>query len=576
MNRKDKIIEIESTEGMGDLERLMALRSYENEKLHPTNLRINEDKMNAYQNAKSAFDNENQEAAAAIINSNKDILDDEFIASQEAEDSKFKKFFQEGYRMVGTAVESTLNNVFEVTDDIVRVGEKFGLPNLYIEIKDGEVNFLTERPENVNVRPVEFVDNPDSMVANLGSGFLEFMIPFNSMLKATKAYKTGNKATNALKVYGSGAVADFMFSPQYGNFASLLSEFGIQNEFIQFLDSRVDEEADIIEKMKGRGKGVIEGALMGFMFDTVFKAVKYMKQSPEWVAKAKSYLASNFEEPVAAGAASSKEVSGIPLSESSLADTGVAVNTSPAEKSSVSLNEVPSQETALPVKGEMETTELSKDLGNTNNLSVIDITNKVYQGNNDINLNLNQAKNTLPEAQKILEGYEGGSVKARVKDEQKIKQKLKRKTAEPYRIGDYLGAKLLDNFGNVSKMEQYVEQNFVILEKDYKNKLRTTHYQVKMNEADNFTFEIQVRPSELDDIIEQHHIKYYVPYRDKVFLTVEEMNFIYRGEIKLEKDIVKQEKKSKKRYMVKEDLDLDTGDVYGISAEEIDNFNKGK
>jgi len=546
MNRKDKIIEIESTEGMGDLERLMALRSYENEKLHPTNVRINEDKMNAYQNAKSAFDNENQEAAAAIINSNKDILDDEFIASQEAEDSKFKKFFQEGYRMVGTAVESTLNNVFEVTDDIVRVGEKFGLPNLYIEIKDGEVNFLTERPENVNVRPVEFVDNPDSMVANLGSGFLEFMIPFNSMLKATKAYKTGNKATNALKVYGSGAVADFMFSPQYGNFASLLSEFGIQNEFIQFLDSRVDEEADIIEKMKGRGKGVIEGALMGFMFDTVFKAVKYMKQSPEWVAKAKSYLASNFEEPVAAGAASSKEVSGIPLSESSLADTGVAVNTSPAEKSSVSLNEVPSQETALPVKGEMETTELSKDLGNTNNLSVIDITNKVYQGNNDINLNLNQAKNTLPEAQKILEGYEGGSVKARVKDEQKITQKLKRKTAEPDRIGDYLGAKLLDNFGNVSKMEQYVEQNFVILEKDYKNKLRTTHYQVKVNEADNFTFEIQVRPSELDDIIEQHHIKYYEPYRDKVFLTVEEMNFIYRGEIKLEKNIVAQEKKINK------------------------------
>jgi len=546
MNRKDKIIEIESTEGMGDLERLMALRSYENEKLHPTNVRINEDKMNAYQNAKSAFDNENQEAAAAIINSNKDILDDEFIASQEGEDSKFKKFFQEGYRMVGTAVESTLNNVFEVTDDIVRVGEKFGLPNLYIEIKDGEVNFLTERPENVNVRPLEFVDNPDSMVANLGAGFIEFMIPFTSMLKATKAYKTGNKATNALKVYGSGAVADFMFSPQYGNFASLLSEFGIQNEFIQFLDSRVDEEADIIEKMKGRGKGVIEGALMGFMFDTVFKAVKYMKQSPEWVAKAKSYLASNFEEPVAAGAASSKEVSGIPLSESSLADTGVAVNTSPAEKSSVSLNEVPSQETALPVKGEMETTELSKDLGNTNNLSVIDITNKVYQGNNDINLNINQAKNTLPEAQKILEGYEGGSVKARVKDEQKITQKLKRKTAEPYRIGDYLGAKLLDNFGNVSKMEQYVEQNFVILEKDYKNKLRTTHYQVKMNEADNFTFEIQVRPRELDDIIEQHHIKYYEPYRDKVFLTVEEMNFIYRGEIKLEKDIVAQEKKINK------------------------------
>lgn len=32
--------------------------------------------------------------------------------------------------------------------------------------------------------------------------------------------------------------------------------------------------------------------------------------------------------------------------------------------------------------------------------------------------------------------------------------------------------------------------------------------------------------------------------------------------------------KDKKRYIVKENLDLDTEDVYGISAEEIDNFNK--
>ena len=32
-------------------------------------------------------------------------------------------------------------------------------------------------------------------------------------------------------------------------------------------------------------------------------------------------------------------------------------------------------------------------------------------------------------------------------------------------------------------------------------------------------------------------------------------------------------KNIKKRYMVKEELDLDTEDMYGISAEEIDEFN---
>jgi hypothetical protein len=33
--------------------------------------------------------------------------------------------------------------------------------------------------------------------------------------------------------------------------------------------------------------------------------------------------------------------------------------------------------------------------------------------------------------------------------------------------------------------------------------------------------------------------------------------------------------KNKKRYIVNEDLDLDTGDLYGIDADEIDEFNKG-
>ena len=576
MNRKDKIIEIENTEGQGDVERLMALRAYENEKLHPTNVRLNEDKDSAFNNIKTAYNEGNLEAAAAIYESNKDILDDEYISEKVEKESGLGKFLINTGRMVASAIESFANNVYEVTDDWVRGLEKFGLRNAYFGVDNGEFKVYTQRPENAAIRPFEFVNNPDGILFNMGTGLIEFMIPFTSMLKATKAFKGGNAAVTALKFYGSGAVADFMFSPENGNFASLLVELGVQNEFVNWLDSRPENADDLEQKLKARGKQVLEGGIIGSVFDIAINSMRYMKQSPGWVAKAKSYLASNFEEPVAAGAASSKEVSEIPLSASSLDDTGVAVNTSPAEKSSVSVNEVPSQETALPVKGEMETTSLSKDLGNNNNLSVIDVTNKVYQGNNDINLNINQAKNTLPEAQKILEGYESGSVKVRVKDQEKITQKLKRKTAEPYRIGDYLGAKLLDNFGNVSKMEQYVEQNFVILEKDYKNKLRTTHYQVKMNEADNFTFEIQVRPSELDNIIEKHHIKYYEPYRDKVFLTVEEMNFIYRGEIKLEKDIVAKEKKSKKRYMVKEDLDLDTGDVYGISAEEIDNFNKGK
>jgi len=536
MNRKDKIIEIESTEGMGDLERLMALRSYENEKLHPTNVRINEDKMNAYQNAKSAFDNENQEAAAAIINSNKDILDDEFIASQEAEDSKFKKFFQEGYRMVGTAVESTLNNVFEVTDDIVRLGEKYGLPNLYIQVKDGQVNFLTERPEDVNVRPLEFVDDPESLVANLGSGFLEFMIPFNSMLKATKAYKGGNAATNALKVYGSGAVADFMFSPEYGNFASLLVELGVQNEFVQWLDSRPENADDLFEKFQARGKQVIEGGLLGVMFDTAIKGIRYMKQSPEWVAKAKTYLAANFDE---AGAATSNIPSSSPAAERSLSEAGLEVKTSPTETPSSGVNDLPSQETTVPGPESTETISPSNDLGNNSNLSAISIENKIYQVDNDINTLLAKANENKPKLNEMLNKYDADVV-TDIKQLESINTKLKVKNREPKGLPDYLRAYMLTDNAKIQDISAQIEKDLKILDKDYNKKTRSIHYQIEV--APGFTSEVQLRPKEIHPLITKHHKRWYSlskKYDNTNVIPLSLQLQIYNAELQLEENILK-------------------------------------
>jgi hypothetical protein len=536
MNRKDKIIEIESTEGMGDLERLMALRSYENEKLHPTNVRINEDKMNAYQNAKSAFNNENQEAAAAIINSNKDILDDEFIASQEAEDSKFKKFFQEGYRMVGTAVESTLNNVFEVTDDIVRLGEKYGLPNLYIQVKDGQVNFLTERPEDVNVRPLEFVDDPESLVANLGSGFLEFMIPFTSMLKATKAYKGGNAATNALKVYGSGAVADFMFSPEYGNFASLLVELGVQNEFVQWLDSRPENADDLFEKFQARGKQVIEGGLLGVMFDTAIKGIRYMKQSPEWVAKAKTYLAANFDE---AGAATSNIPSSSPAAERSLSEAGLEVKTSPTETPSSGVNDLPSQETTVPGPESTETISPSNDLGNNSNLSAISIENKIYQVDNDINTLLAKANENKPKLDEMLNKYDADVV-TDIKQLDSINTKLKVKNREPKGLPDYLRAFMLTDNAKIQDISAQIEKDLKILDKDYNKKTRSIHYQIEV--APGFTSEVQLRPKEIHPLIKQHHKRWYSlskKYDNTNVIPLSLQLQIYNAELQLEENILK-------------------------------------
>ena len=536
MNRKDKITEIESTEGLADTERLVALRSYENERMHPTNVRLREDKENAFKNVETAYNEGNYQAAATLIESNKDILDDEFVNEKVEEDSKLGKIFKEGYRMVGTAVESTLNNVFEVTDDIVRLGEKYGLPNLYIQVKDGQVNFLTERPEDVNVRPLEFVDDPESLVANLGSGFLEFMIPFTSMLKATKAYKGGNAATNALKVYGSGAVADFMFSPEYGNFASLLVELGVQNEFVQWLDSRPENADDLFEKFQARGKQVIEGGLLGVMFDTAIRGIRYMKQSPEWVAKAKTYLAANFDE---AGAATSNIPSSSPAAERSLSEAGLEVKTSPTETPSSGVNDLPSQETTVPGPERTETISPSNDLGNNSNLSAISIENKIYQVDNDINTLLAKANENKPKLNEMLNKYDADVV-TDIKQLDSINTKLKVKNREPKGLPDYLRAYMLTENAKIQDISAQIEKDLKILDKDYNKKTRSIHYQIEVTPG--FTSEIQLRPKEVHPLITKHHKRWYSlskKYDNTNVIPVSLQLQIYNAELQLEENILK-------------------------------------
>ena len=536
MNRKDKITEIESTEGLADTERLVALRSYENERMHPTNVRLREDKENAFKNVETAYNDGNYQAAATLIESNKDILDDEFVNEKVEEDSKLGKIFKEGYRMVGTAVESTLNNVFEVTDDIVRLGEKYGLPNLYIQVKDGQVNFLTERPEDVNVRPLEFVDDPESLVANLGSGFLEFMIPFTSMLKATKAYKGGNAATNALKVYGSGAVADFMFSPEYGNFASLLVELGVQNEFVQWLDSRPENADDLFEKFQARGKQVIEGGVLGVMFDTAIRGIRYMKQSPEWVAKAKTYLAANFDE---AGAATSNIPSSSPAAERSLSEAGLEVKTSPTETPSSGVNDLPSQETTVPGPERTETISPSNDLGNNSNLSAISIENKIYQVDNDINTLLAKANENKPKLNEMLNKYDADVV-TDIKQLDSINTKLKVKNREPKGLPDYLRAYMLTENAKIQDISAQIEKDLKILDKDYNKKTRSIHYQIEV--APGFTSEVQLRPKEIHPLIKQHHKRWYSlskKYDNTNVIPVSLQLQIYNAELQLEENILK-------------------------------------
>jgi hypothetical protein len=327
-----------------------------------------------------------------------------------------------------------------------------------------------------------------------------------------------------------------MFSPEYGNFASLLVELGVQNEFVQWLDSRPENADDLFEKFQARGKQVIEGGLLGVMFDTAIKGIRYMKQSPEWVAKAKTYLAANFDE---AGAATSNIPSSSPAAERSLSEAGLEVKTSPTETPSSGVNDLPSQETTVPGPESTETISPSNDLGNNSNLSAISIENKIYQVDNDINTLLAKANENKPKLDEMLNKYDADVV-TDIKQLDSINTKLKVKNREPKGLPDYLRAFMLTDNAKIQDISAQIEKDLKILDKDYNKKTRSIHYQIEV--APGFTSEVQLRPKEIHPLIKQHHKRWYSlskKYDNTNVIPLSLQLQIYNAELQLEENILK-------------------------------------
>lgn len=85
---------------------------------------------------------------------------------------------------------------------------------------------------------------------------------------------------------GRGAVADALFDPEDGNLSTVLKEFGLENAVLDFLDSKVGEEAAAEERLQARVKQSLEGAGLGALVDGAiagFRAIRSDKGLVETV-----------------------------------------------------------------------------------------------------------------------------------------------------------------------------------------------------------------------------------------------------------------------------------------------------
>tara|TARA_R110002051_G_scaffold2646_1_gene14117 strand:- start:5574 stop:8843 length:3270 start_codon:yes stop_codon:yes gene_type:complete len=88
----------------------------------------------------------------------------------------------------------------------------------------------------------------------------------------------GGLAGTMARVYAAGALADATFDPEMGNLSTMLKEMDIENEFIDFLDSQVGEDATAEERLRARGKQGIEGGLISVPIDLIITGIKTVKR----------------------------------------------------------------------------------------------------------------------------------------------------------------------------------------------------------------------------------------------------------------------------------------------------------
>ncbi len=87
------------------------------------------------------------------------------------------------------------------------------------------------------------------------------------------------RGASYLSMMARGGFADALFDPEAGNLSSLLREYGLDNAVLEYLDSKVDEDADAAARLEARFKQSLEGAGLGIPIDMVITGFRLAKSN---------------------------------------------------------------------------------------------------------------------------------------------------------------------------------------------------------------------------------------------------------------------------------------------------------
>ena len=112
------------------------------------------------------------------------------------------------------------------------------------------------------------IPNGEIIAKELAKGLTQFITVFTL---------GGGLAGQMARGMAAGALADATFDPQAGNLSTVLKEFGVENELVNFLDSQVGEDATPEERLVARTKQAFEGLGLSALIEPFIIAVKRAK-----------------------------------------------------------------------------------------------------------------------------------------------------------------------------------------------------------------------------------------------------------------------------------------------------------
>lgn len=157
---------------------------------------------------------------------------------------------------VGTGIQEAVGQAMQLADEVLTA---FG-----------------DKPIGINPEDYQVIPEGDSTTESLVRGFTQFMLPF-------KALGGMGKGASLARQFSASGLSTMLFDPEDGNLSSFLRSLNADNELIDFMDSRVGEDASAEERLQGRLKNVLEDAGLGAATIVVMRGFRYLKDHKQEV-----------------------------------------------------------------------------------------------------------------------------------------------------------------------------------------------------------------------------------------------------------------------------------------------------